>query len=202
MAQVVAIFPHMMTSSNGNIFRVTGPLCGEFTGYRWIPLTKASDAELWCFLWSASWINGWGWWFETLSRSLWRHCNDLSCIVNVMAAVDLLTRGTLNTSTINKVCWKIKAFIYCLYQNMDLSSAVYFKDVVLQSADQKCLTRSRENSHFAWRHRLHTRSIFLSFLQCIIIIFKRKCCRVDWLIVAGVVKLSHGQSSALPISMK
>ena len=25
----------MMTSSNGNIFRVTGPLCGEFTGHRW-----------------------------------------------------------------------------------------------------------------------------------------------------------------------
>ena len=22
---------------NGNVFRVTGPLCGEFTGYRWIP---------------------------------------------------------------------------------------------------------------------------------------------------------------------
>ena len=42
----------MMTSSNGNIFRVTGPLWGEFTGHRWIPLTKASDAELWCFLWS------------------------------------------------------------------------------------------------------------------------------------------------------
>ena len=43
----------MMTSSNGNIFHVTGPLCGEFTGHRWIPLTKASDAEFWCFLWSA-----------------------------------------------------------------------------------------------------------------------------------------------------
>ena len=47
-------FKHMMTSSNGNIFRVTGHLCGEFTGPRWIPHTKASDAELWCFLWSAS----------------------------------------------------------------------------------------------------------------------------------------------------
>ena len=35
---------------NGNIFRVTGPLCGEFTGHRWIPITKASNAELWCFL--------------------------------------------------------------------------------------------------------------------------------------------------------
>ena len=44
----------MMTSSNGNIFRVTGHLCGEFTGPRWIPHTKASDAELWCFLWSPS----------------------------------------------------------------------------------------------------------------------------------------------------
>ena len=39
----------MMTSSTGNIFRVTGPLWGEFTGDRW-PLTKASDMELWCFL--------------------------------------------------------------------------------------------------------------------------------------------------------
>ena len=33
---------YMMTSSNGNIFRVTGPLCGEFTG----PLICV-------------WINGW-----------------------------------------------------------------------------------------------------------------------------------------------
>ena len=33
----------MMTSSNGNIFRVTDPLCKEFTGHRWIPHTKTSD---------------------------------------------------------------------------------------------------------------------------------------------------------------
>ena len=44
---------HMMTSSNGNIFRVTGHLRGEFTGPRWITRTKASDVELWYFLWSA-----------------------------------------------------------------------------------------------------------------------------------------------------
>ena len=42
----------MMTSWNGNIFGVTDHLCGEFTGHRWIPRTKASDWELWCFLWS------------------------------------------------------------------------------------------------------------------------------------------------------
>ena len=46
-------YSHMITSSNGIIFRVTGHLCGEFTGPRWIPRTKASDADLWCFLWSA-----------------------------------------------------------------------------------------------------------------------------------------------------
>ena len=44
----------MMTSSIGNIFCVTALLCGEFTCPRWIIRTKASDAELWCFLWSAS----------------------------------------------------------------------------------------------------------------------------------------------------
>ena len=33
----------MKTSSNGNIFRITSPLYGEFIGHRWIPLTKASD---------------------------------------------------------------------------------------------------------------------------------------------------------------
>ena len=49
----------MMTSSNVNIFRVTGRLCGEFSGNRWIPITKASGAELWCFLWFAPWIKGW-----------------------------------------------------------------------------------------------------------------------------------------------
>ena len=60
----------MMTSSNRNIFRVTGPLCGEFTAtsHRWIPRTKASDADLWGSLWS-------GWWFEMPSHSLWRHRN-------------------------------------------------------------------------------------------------------------------------------
>ena len=35
------------------LFRLTGHWCGEFTGHRWTPRTKASDTELWCFLWTA-----------------------------------------------------------------------------------------------------------------------------------------------------
>ena len=38
---------YMMTSSDGNIFRVNGPLCGEFTGHRWNstqrPVTRSFD---------------------------------------------------------------------------------------------------------------------------------------------------------------
>ena len=49
----------MMTSSNSSIFHITGPSWGESTGDRWIPLTKACDAELWCLPWSCAWTNGW-----------------------------------------------------------------------------------------------------------------------------------------------
>ena len=74
---------HMMTSSNGNIFHVTDHLCGEFTGHRWIHRPKASDEDLWCFLdlRMNKRLNkqSWGWWFETPSRSLWRHCNGDVC---------------------------------------------------------------------------------------------------------------------------
>ena len=50
----------VMASSNGNIFCVTGLLCGEFTGHRWITFTNASDAELWYLSLICPWINGWG----------------------------------------------------------------------------------------------------------------------------------------------
>ena len=48
----------MMTSSNWNIFRVIGRLCGEFTGHRWILRTEASDAVL-LFSLICVWINCW-----------------------------------------------------------------------------------------------------------------------------------------------
>ena len=66
-------------------FRATGPLRGESTGHRWIPLTKASDAELWCFLWSAPEQTmskqSRQRWFETPSRSLWHHSNGGHSII-------------------------------------------------------------------------------------------------------------------------
>ena len=67
----VTFYCDMMTSSNGNIFRVSGPLWGESTGRPWRgafifylrlnkQLSKQSRRR----------------WFETPSRSFWHHCND------------------------------------------------------------------------------------------------------------------------------
>ena len=66
---------YIMTS-NGNIFRVTGPLCGEFTGHRWIPAQRPVTQSFDVFFRLCLGKQSWGWWFETPSRSLWRHCND------------------------------------------------------------------------------------------------------------------------------
>ena len=72
-----AIF--MMTSSNGNIFRVTGPLCGEFTGPGEFPtqrpVTRSFDVFFDLRLNKRLSKQPWGWWFETRSWSLWRQCN-------------------------------------------------------------------------------------------------------------------------------
>ena len=69
----------MMTSSNGNIFRVTGPLCGEFTGPGEFPtqrpVTRSFDVFFDVRLNKRLSKQPWGWWFETPSWSLWRQCN-------------------------------------------------------------------------------------------------------------------------------
>ena len=90
-----------MTSSDGHIFRVTGPLCGEFTAW-WRHQMKKFSALLAICAGNSS-VPGefpaqrpvtgsfnvffdlrlnkqlskqsWGWWFEMLPRPLWGHCN-------------------------------------------------------------------------------------------------------------------------------
>ena len=69
----------MMTSSNRNIFRVTGhcagnsPVPGEFPTQR--PVTRSFDVFFHLRLNKRLSKQWWGWWFETPSRPLWRHRN-------------------------------------------------------------------------------------------------------------------------------
>ena len=69
----------MMTSSNGNTFRVTGLLCGEFTGPGEFPaqrpVTQSFDASFDQRLNTRLCKQTWGWWFKTPSRPLRRHRN-------------------------------------------------------------------------------------------------------------------------------
>ena len=66
-------------SSNGNIFRITGPLCGEFTGPGEFPtqrpVTWSFDVFFELRLNKRLSKQPWGWWFETPPWSLWRQCN-------------------------------------------------------------------------------------------------------------------------------
>ena len=69
----------MMTSSNGNIFRVTGPLWGESTDHRWFPsqrpVTRCFDVFFDLRLNKRLTKQTRREWFEKPSRSLWPHCD-------------------------------------------------------------------------------------------------------------------------------
>ena len=77
----------MTTSSNGSVFRVTGHLCGDFTGPRnspvpgefptQRPVTRGFDVFFDLRLNKRLSKQSWGWWLETLSRPLWRYRNGL-----------------------------------------------------------------------------------------------------------------------------
>ena len=76
-----------MTSSNGNIFRVTGPLCGESTGPGEFPtrrpVTRSFDIFFDLHLNKRLSKQPWGWWFETPS---WHY--DVSVMGWVCQAAD------------------------------------------------------------------------------------------------------------------
>ena len=92
---------YMMTSSNGNIFRVTGPLCGEFTGPGEFPtqspVTRSFDVSFDLRLYKRLSKQPWGWWFETLSWSLWRHTDENHVCYSWDVFVCPLTAGITQT---------------------------------------------------------------------------------------------------------
>ena len=78
-----------MTSSNGDIARVTGSLCGQFTGHRWIlpQRTVTRSFDFFFELLLNKWLSkqSWGWWFETPSLSSWRASNEHGEAAEVVA---------------------------------------------------------------------------------------------------------------------
>ena len=92
-------FENMMTSSNGNIFRVTGLLCGEVTGHpAQRPVTRSFDIFFDMQLnqqLSKQWRRRW---FETASCSLWRNCNEV-------CSAKMLSKEFIAIRTLNHPVW-------------------------------------------------------------------------------------------------
>ena len=92
VVMLLVIFHPMMTSSNENIFRVTGHLCGEFTGPGEFPalrpVTRSFEGIFDLRPNKRLSKQPWGWWFDTPSWSLWRQCN--ACDIMVIAPSGLI----------------------------------------------------------------------------------------------------------------
>ena len=104
--------------------RVTQPSCGEFT--------RHSEVELWCFLWSAdkgsSKRSGRGW-FETPSRSLWRHCNGKTDSYRL--GYRLIHTWVLSVAyhPCSTVTTGISCFIKMEYSKLSLSNILFFFNI-------------------------------------------------------------------------
>ena len=116
-----AAMVYMMTSSNGNIFRVTGPLCGEFTGPGEFPaqgpVTRSFDVFFHLRLNKRLSKQPWGWWFETPAWSSWRHRNGL-CRINMLLSS---VRKDFNT-------WAISMLIFfCRLKTLSVTTIRYLE---------------------------------------------------------------------------
>ena len=78
----VKLFSAQMSSRCDEVRPPSGDIIFVWGIHRWIPLTKASDAELWCFLWSA-WVNGWV--HNREADDLRHHCAHYDVTVMIFA---------------------------------------------------------------------------------------------------------------------
>ena len=115
----------MMTSSNGNIFRVTGPLCGEFTGPGEFPtqrpVTRSFEVFFDLRLNKRLSKQPWGWWFETLSWSLWCQCNVPSQRSN---NVDAMASQLFSTMALSQPILAYYQLDYCQTNFGEISNKV------------------------------------------------------------------------------
>ena len=105
---------------------------------RWIPCTKASNAELCCFFYlhpnkrlSKQW---WGWWFETPLCPLWRHRNEfvISTAINNFLHDWAVSLMTFVFQWMSKVPWIYMIFL--IYRNalvlpLQIASGYHHQDI-------------------------------------------------------------------------
>ena len=122
-----------MTSSNGNIFRVTGHLCGEFIGPGEFPaqrpVTRSFDVFFDLRLNKRLSKQLWGWWLETLSWTLWRHLNahttrSTTNIFPIFSFISWTVYGPIaNTLGLRYICqWSLNTREHKMYKHRHIST--------------------------------------------------------------------------------
>ena len=147
-----------MTTSNENIFRVTGPVWGagpgEVPSQR--PVTRSFDVFFDLRLSKRLSKQSRRWWFETPSRPLWRHCNethgDLEKVVNI-----LQTWQTLKDINMLECIWTcsykmllsrtLNAFLWIIAACIPYICAVFLHFV---HYDISCLITGLVSSSLLW----------------------------------------------------
>ena len=114
----------MMTSSNGNIFRVIGPLWGESTGHGGFPSQRSVTRSFDVFFDLNKRLSKQSWrrWFEGASVLLWRNMHGIGVdmkmeLVKILSTINIIIELTfiefLNVQNELPACQKVvlKAFI-------------------------------------------------------------------------------------------
>ena len=127
---------NMITSSNGNILHVTGPLCGEFPSQK--PVTRSFEVFFDLRLNKRLSNQSWGWWFETPPRSLWRHRNKICICTYQTCQVYQRSVYDINIHQIFMKCleWRVivsrkihnsRKFLFFLVNNVAMSVRIFYK---------------------------------------------------------------------------
>ena len=104
MARLKAItwWRHQMETFSALLAICAGnsPVPGEFPSQR--PVTRSFDVFFDLRPNKRLSKQSWGWWFETLSRPLWRHRNDLNyCCVSLLTRICVMRPRWVNSIAIN-----------------------------------------------------------------------------------------------------
>ena len=134
-----------MTPSNGNIFRVTGPLSGEFTGPGEVPTQRPGRRSFDVFfdlrLNKRLSKEPWAWWFETPSWSLWRHCNEtnatkVNCwLSETMRRPRIHMRKEIGGLTISQALFNR---VYWMFLMRNTRNVIYLRYAVIAIKSPRC----------------------------------------------------------------
>ena len=122
------------------IYAGNSPVPGEFPAQR--PMTRSFDVFFDLRLNKQLSKQSWGWWFETLSRPLWRHCNETKKHRGwVVAIYDCDGLWIVNVHGEHKLC--IHLYMYTFIQALaritgECETTIYSFEPLLVFQKKRC----------------------------------------------------------------